>query len=70
MLEGMLDNINKNNNDDQFELITKQQVMELLQISTSSITKLMKEIKYYKVGTIVRFNKQDVLNYIKKHEVN
>jgi excisionase family DNA binding protein len=70
MLEGLLNNINNKEEEDKFELLTKEQVQEWLQISKSKCEKMMKEVKYYKVGRIVRFNKYDVIEFIKTHEVN
>lgn len=51
------------------EFLTKQQLSELLQITVRTIDRLRDEgLPYYKIGKSVRFNKQEVLNWIKDQE--
>jgi excisionase family DNA binding protein len=58
-------------NDESIELLTIQEVAELLRVSASSVRRLQqgRHLPFIKVGGSVRFAKDDVLDFLKKQRV-
>lgn len=48
-------------------LVDKKEVMKLLNISKGKLDNMIKnnEIKYYRLGKVIRFDKNEVINNIK-----
>ena len=59
------------NADNPLELLTIKEVVGLLKISPSSVRRLQqgRHLPFIKVGGSVRFDKSDVINYLKKQRV-
>ena len=53
------------------ELLTLVQLAELLQVSKSTVYRLVeqREIRFYKVGGCLRFDKKDILDYLERNKV-
>jgi excisionase family DNA binding protein len=58
-------------NDEPIELMTIQEVAELLRVSASSVRRLQqgRHLPFIKVGGSVRFAKDDILDFLKKQRV-
>lgn len=49
-------------------LVKKEEIMEMLKISKGKLDSMIKndEIKYYKMGRVIRFDVDEVIEYLKK----
>ncbi len=56
---------------EEFELLTVSEVAEILKISISGVRRQQQErhLPFIKVGGSVRFDKADIINYLKKQRV-
>jgi excisionase family DNA binding protein len=70
-LEAMVQKAVKNGmrNQSQFQLVTIEELMETLKVTKMSIHNWRKEgwLPYYKLGSSVRFNLEDVMKAIEQH---
>ena len=59
------------NGEEQIELLTVKQVAKLLQLSASSVRDLQarRQISFIKVGGALRFEKRDIIEYLKRRKV-
>jgi len=57
--------------EEQIELLTVKEVAKLLQLSVSSVRDLQarRQISFIKVGGALRFEKRDILEYLKRRKV-
>lgn len=55
----------------EIDLITIDELMELLKVKESKVRKMIlkKEIKYIKIGSLIRFRGSDVSEYLDKNSV-
>lgn len=52
------------------EILTKKEVSEYLKCSVGMIDKLMGKLPYYKVGSSVKFRREDIIEYLEDNKVN
>ncbi|MAZ47735.1 MAG: hypothetical protein CME65_04185 [Halobacteriovoraceae bacterium] len=52
--------------DNELELMTIKEVMVVLKVRESKVRKMIlnKEIKYLKIGSLIRFRKSDIQDYL------
>jgi excisionase family DNA binding protein len=59
------------NGEEQIQLLTVKEVAKLLQLSVSSVRDLQarRQISFIKVGGALRFEKRDIIEYIKRRKI-
>lgn len=51
------------------EILTKQQLAELLQVTERTIDRLREEgMPFFKVGKVIRFEREEVLKWLKDND--
>ena len=55
--------------DNELELMTIKEVMVVLKVRESKVRKMVlnKEIKYLKIGSLIRFRKSDIQDYLNEN---
>lgn len=58
-------------NDDYLNLVTIKEVMIYLKVRESKVRKMIlnKEIKYIKIGNLIRFRKVDIVKYLNENSI-
>ncbi len=59
------------NGEEQIELLTVKEVAKLLQLSVPGVRELQarRQISFIKVGGALRFEKRDIIEYLKRRKV-
>ncbi|MEW6063242.1 MAG: helix-turn-helix domain-containing protein [Nanoarchaeota archaeon] len=61
-----------NSKKDEKRFLTIKELSQMLNISIGSLYNMiyMKEIPYYKIGKRVRFNEEEIMNWLEKQKLN
>jgi excisionase family DNA binding protein len=65
------EHMDDNNNNDDIKLLTVKEAAKLLHLSESGVRELQarRRLAYIKVGGAVRFDKRDIVEYLRRHKI-